>query len=345
MLLPGFGADGQERLGAATVVVIGCGALGCAAADLLCRAGVGTLVIVDRDVVEWTNLQRQTLFDEGDARAGAPKAEAAARRLGAVNSGVRTVPVIADVTARNVEALVEGRGAVGGVACAWGRAACVVDATDNFQTRYLVNDACVKHGVALAYGGVVGTVGTTMTVLPGETACLRCVFPEPPPAGRAPTCDTAGVLGPMVSAVASVQAAEAMKVVLGRRGLVRPVVTQIDLWSGVHRELSTAGIDRAACPCCGARRFEFLEGERAEGGAGTLCGTDAVQIGGGEAVDLEALADRLAGVGSVRRTASMVRAGVGGGVELTVFRDGRAIVRGVRGVEEARGVYARYVGA
>ncbi len=357
MLLPGFGLEGQEKLRAAAALVVGCGALGCTVADGLARAGVGRVVIVDRDVVEETNLQRQVLFDERDAREGVPKVEAAARRLRGVNSGVVIEPVIADVSSRNVESLVRGM-------------QVVVDGTDNFQTRYLVNDACVKLGVPLVYGGVVGTVGMGMVIVPegvGEregkenqgtragkpvprTACLRCVFPEPPGAGVAPTCDTAGVLGAMVGIVGSVQVAEAIKVLLGKWDVVSRGLRQMDIWNGVWREIGLAGVDRAACICCGKREFEFLEGGRGDAGETSLCGSNAVQVmpsAAGASVDLGELRLRLAAHGAFTATEHLLRGRLErerGGIELTVFRDGRAIVKGTSDSAVARGIYAKYVG-
>ncbi len=348
-LLPGFGAASQQRLAASHAVVMGCGALGCGVADLLARAGVGTLTLIDRDVVEWTNLQRQTLFGEADARDGLPKAVAAANRIGLINSSIRVRPLVADVNPRSVEHL-----------CA--NADVVIDGTDNFQTRYLVNDACVKHGWPLVYGGVVGTTGMTMTIVPGAagapeqdtdgrpvpgTPCLRCVFPDPPSPGSAPTCDTAGVLGPMVAVVAAVQAAEAMKILVGRFDLLRPTLSHFDIWNNHRRTIDLAGIDRGACPCCGLRQFEFLE---AAGDATTaICGADSVQVlpGSAQRIDLDALAARLRGHGDFAAGPYFVRGRLadGGGVGLTVFRDARAIVHGTTDSARARSIYARYVGA
>ena len=206
MLLPSIGEDGQRRLASSTAVIVGCGALGTVSADALVRAGVGRIVIVDRDIVELTNLQRQVLFDESDARAGLPKAAAAARRLGATNSAIRIVPIVADFTSQKAESIILGTPQDAGV-----RAQVVLDGTDNFQTRYLLNDVCVKHGIPLVYGGAVGTTGMTMTIataIDPPTPCLRCVFPEAPAPGSTPTCDTAGILGPVAGIVASLQAIE-----------------------------------------------------------------------------------------------------------------------------------------
>lgn len=345
MLLPGIGEEGQRRLLSSSALVVGCGALGCVLADALARAGVGRLVLIDRDIVEITNLQRQILYDEADARDGVPKAAAAARRLKAVNSAIAIEPVVADLNARNVERLVRSIGPSG----------VVMDGTDNFQTRYLLNDACVKAAVPLVYGGVVGTAGMNMTILPGRTPCLRCVFPDPPAPGSTPTCDTAGVLGPMVSAVAAAQAAEAIKVLLGRDDLIRPTLVQFDLWNNQRHAIDLSALDRSTCPCCALRRFDFLEGEHSDSGTTSLCGSNAMQVlpaTSGAAVDLAALAGRLAAHGAFERTEHLLRgvlavesARSGRSVELMVFRDGRALVKGTADAAVARSIYARYVGA
>jgi adenylyltransferase/sulfurtransferase len=344
MLLPGFGPEGQRRLSASHAALIGCGALGTVIADALARAGVGRLTIIDRDLVEFTNLQRQVLFDETDARESRPKAEAAAARLRAVNSDIRIEPVVADLNPRNAERLVQGAGVL-------------IDGTDNFQTRYLLNDLALKRGVPLVYGGVVGTTGLTMTIVPEAAAaglvtpCLRCVFPDPPPPGASPTCDTAGVLGPMAGVVASIQAAEAMKVLLGRFDLVRAAMGQVDIWSNIRRTIDLAGIDRATCPCCAVRRFAFLEAPADD--TVTLCGADAVQVLPPRELpgmlDLSALADTLRPLGTFVAGSTILRGSLreagGGPLGLTVFRDGRAIIKGTTDLARARSIYARYIGA
>jgi len=347
-LLPGIGPEGQARLKNSHALIVGCGALGCASADLLCRAGVGTLTIVDRDLVEWTNLQRQCLFDERDAAERAPKAEAARRRLAAVNSEVRVNAVVADFTHRNAESITAG-------------AAVILDGTDNFQTRYLLNDLSVKLGVPYCYAGVVGTRGMQMTVLSGKTACLRCLFPEAPAPGTAETCDTAGVLGAAVQVAAACQSADAMKVLLGRADLVAPTLLEFDLWSTQRRRVDLSSfLDASArreCPCCGKKEFSYLDGAFTDDAA-TLCGQDAVQISGmkdradaSPRADLKVLADRLRPHGVVEATRFLVRAalererGEHGPIEITVFADGRAIVRGTTRAETARSILSRYVGA
>jgi len=324
-----LGPQGQERLRAARVTVIGCGALGGAGVALLARAGVGHLRVADRDVVELSNLQRQLLFEEADAAEGAPKAVAAARAVARINSEVEVEPVVTDVTAANVEGLLDG-------------AEVVLDGTDNFETRYLVNDACVKAGLPWVYGGVVGATGMVMPVRPGASACFRCLYPEPPAAGTVETCDTAGVLGASVAAVAAEQWIAVVRILLGREaGLYR--LSAFDLWTGDHHAAEVPR--REGCPCCGGRRFEFLEA-RATSRTAALCGRDAVQVSPAapQRLDLAQLAERLGGAGELRaRTAHLLRFAAGGH-ELTVFQDGRAIVKGTSDPGVARTLYARYVG-
>lgn len=357
MLLRGFGVEGQSRLASSHAMIIGAGALGCPAADLLVRAGVGRVSLVDRDVVELSNLQRQTLFDERDASERAPKAEAAARRLRSVNSGVRVEPIVEHFSPENAERLLRPHP----------RPGVVLDCTDNFATRYLINDVCVKVGVPLVYAGAVASSGVAMTIVPksvpnaGEraTACLRCVFPEPP--ASAPTCDTAGIFAPVSSIVASVQASEAIKVLLGRLDLLSNTLLSMDLWTNERRRISLSDARREDCPCCGRGEFEFLAG-RGSQDARTMCGRGAVQVAGHAPVDLRALAARLRSVAEVHQsedhlTATLdVTSGKGGagagegardGVsrfELTVFADGRAIVGGTTDPGIARSVYARFIG-
>lgn len=351
MLLPGWGRDGQERLGRAHAMIVGVGALGCSTADLLARAGVGTLTLVDRDVVEATNLQRQVLFAERDV--GLPKAEAAARRLAEVNSSIRVRPVAADFTPRNAERFLGDPGSAAGLP----GVDILVDGTDNFETRYLLNDLSVKRGLPYAYAGVVGTRGMQATLVPGSarrrvaTACLRCIFEDAPQPGSGPTCDTAGVLGPAVAIVTGAQSADVLKVLLGREDALGVTLLEFDLWSNERRRVTLPG-PRRDCPCCGHSRYEFLESQHASDW-GVLCGQNAVQLtpAAPAILDLDAMARRLAGVGEVLRTGFMVRVRVTldgphtPPLEISVFADGRAIVRGTTKPELARGVYARYVGS
>ncbi len=340
-ILPGVGEQGQRRLAETHAAVVGLGALGCAIADHLARAGVGTLTLIDRDLVDHTNLQRQCLYTERDAAEGLPKAEAARRRLAAVNSEITLHAHIADLTPANADGLL-------------GSPNILLDGTDNFETRYLLNDIAVRDSIPLVYGGVVATRGMQMTIRPGQTPCLRCLFEDPPAPGTQPTCDTAGVLGPVVAIVAACQAADALRCALGQGDQIAPTLLEFDLWQGQRRRVDLANARRADCPCCGLRRFPFLEA-----GAGSttlsLCGQRAVQIQpavGAGPVDLGVLAERLAAAGAVDARPFMVRFVVpgeraegGGNVVLTVFRDARAIVTGTSQPERARSLYARFVGS
>ena len=339
VLLPQIGDAGQARLGAVRVLLVGCGALGSVLADQLVRAGVGWLRLVDRDVVETTNLQRQVLYDEKDAANGTPKAAAAADRLRRVNSAVQVHPVVTDVHAGNVEDLA-GLGRDGPPMD------LILDGTDNVETRYLLNDVAVKHGIPWVYGACVGTEGRMMAVRPPDGPCLRCVFPEPPGPGELPTCDTAGVLGPVAAVVASLQAVAAFKLLTGHGEAVAEELVTLDLWSGRWRQTSLAGARRADCKTCGRREFEFLE--RGADRSVSLCGRNAVQVrpGVGRGLDLGVVADRLKGCGAVEQTPHLVRCRWDDGTDLrlTVFPDGRAIVQGTNDPDRARSVYARWVG-
>jgi molybdopterin-synthase adenylyltransferase len=325
ILFGGIGEAGQEALLAAHAVVVGCGALGTFHAAALARAGVGRLTIVDRDYVEPSNLQRQWLFEEADAAEGLPKVIAAARRIAAINSAVEVVPRIADLTPANAEELLGG-------------ADVIVDGTDNFDTRFLINDFAVSRGIPWVYGAAVGSYGLAMPVIPGRTACLRCVYPEPP-GGVQPTCETAGVLNVIVSAIASVQVADALKILAGRAAELRPRITTMDLWNGGIRQIDAPPRD-PDCPCCGRREFPYLE--ESSRGPVTLCGRNAVQVNG-RPLDLSELRDRLAPLGEVRANEFVVRF-TAGAYELTIFADGRAIVKGTSDPGIARALYARYVG-
>ncbi len=329
-IYPEIGPDGQRRLLGARVCLVGVGALGTHIADTLARAGVGFLRIVDRDVPELNNLQRQILFDEADVASGDPKAVLAARRLAAINREVTVEPLVLDVNATNVESLIRD-------------VDFVVDGSDNFELRYLLNDACVKLGKPWVYGGVIGSYGMTMTIRPGETPCLRCLFPDPPPPGDAPTCDTAGVLGPAVAVVAAIEAAEAMKLALGAQDALNPDLLSIDVWS-LSFDRIRLGEPRPDCPACGQREFAFLD-RAAPSQTTQLCGRDAVQVlvHPPARLSLPALAERLRAVGPVAFNAYLLRFQAGPH-EVTVFPDGRALIKGTTDPAEARSIYARYIG-
>jgi len=330
ILFPGVGEQGQQHLLDARVAVAGCGALGSFQAGALARAGVGFLRIIDRDYVELSNLQRQWLFDECDVEQGLPKAEAAARKIAEINRGVRVEPVVADLTPSNVEDL------LGGVDL-------VLDGTDNFETRYLINDFAVERGVPWVYGAAVGSYGIAMPVIPGQTACLRCLYPDPP-AGAQPTCETAGVLGSVTALIASWQVSEAIKILCCLPSGTAPArkITTVDVWSGEIRQVAQPG-PVADCPACGRREFPYLAGERRA--PVSLCGHNAVQIHERERpLELRDLAARLAPLGAVRANEFALRFEAPPYM-LTIFPDGRAIIKGTTDVGVARSLYARYIGA
>lgn len=325
-----IGREGQERLLASRVLLVGCGALGAAHAEMLARAGVGFLRIVDRDFIEFTNLQRQTLFKESDAAERLPKAIAAKNRIAEINSEIEVDAVIADVNNSNIESLIDG-------------CDLVIDGTDNFQVRYLLNDACVKNGVTWIYGAAVSSYGTTMTIIPGKTPCLRCIFDEKPDAGSSPTCDTAGVIMPIIATVSATQVAEALKILVGDTASLHGSLMQFDVWAN-DRQRIKLGDPNPDCKTCGQRKFEFLDAEAQEFSA-VLCGRNAVQLAPPQAVDLDlaALAERLGAIAEVKQNEYLVRF-TSGENEMTVFRDGRAIVKGTDDISVARSLYSRYIG-
>jgi len=326
ILFGGIGAAGQQRLLDARVAVVGCGALGSFQAGALARAGVGFLRIIDRDYVELSNLQRQWLFDQCDVEQGLPKAIAAARKIAAINSDIEVEPAVADLTPSNIDDLL-------------GDVNLILDGTDNFETRYLINDYAVSRRLPWIYGAAVGSYGITMPVLPGSTACLRCIYPEPP-GGAQPTCETSGVLGPITALIASLQVSEAFKLLCGAE--VSRKITTVDVWSGEIRQVAQPPPDER-CPACGRREFPYLNGERRS--PVSLCGRNAVQIHErSRPLDLADLAERLAPLGIVRANEFALRFEMPPYL-LTIFPDGRAIVKGTTDVGVARSLYARYVGA
>ena len=326
-----IGKAGQERMLASRVLIVGCGALGASHAEMLARAGVGHLRIVDRDFVEFTNLQRQTLFKESDAAERLPKAIAAKKRIDEINSEIEVQAVIADVNNSNVESLIEG-------------CDLVLDGTDNFQVRYLLNDACVKHGKTWIYGAAVSSYGTTMTIIPSETPCLRCIFDEMPDAGSSPTCDTAGVIMPIIATVSATQVAEAIKLLVGDTASLHGSLMQFDVWANDRQRIKLGG-PTPDCKTCGKRIFEFLDAE-ARGSSAVLCGRNAVQLSPPRKtqIDLNGLADKLRNISDVKQNEYLVRF-TSGENEVTVFSDGRAIIRGTDDVTVARSLYARFIGA
>jgi adenylyltransferase/sulfurtransferase len=340
MIFPPLGGEGQARLAAATVVIVGCGATGTALSNLLVRAGVGCVRIIDRDFIELNNLQRQILFDEDDLAASLPKAEAAARKLRRVNSDVTVEGIVADVNPGNVLSYLAG-------------ADLVMDGTDNFTTRFLLNDACLHLGLPWVYTGVIASYGMTATFIPDDaapklpgsraaTGCLRCMIGELPAPGTTPTCDTAGVIGPAVALVTAVAAGEAMKLITGR-GDLNPGVIHLDVWSHDYERFVTPR--RPDCPACGERRFDFLNAQMGTTSA-ALCGRDAVQVAvvGGPRLDLARLAQQLAPVATqVARNDYLLRARIDA-YEFTVFPDNRAIIKGTEDEDLAKTLFARYIG-
>jgi molybdopterin/thiamine biosynthesis adenylyltransferase len=331
MRYPPFGTQGQQRLAESRALVCGCGALGSVAAETLVRAGVGSVRIVDRDFVETSNLQRQVLFTEDDVARHIPKAVAAAEKLRAINSQVEIEPLVADLDNTNIRELCEG-------------VDVIVDGTDNFETRFLLNDMAVKHGLPWIYGGCIGAEGQTMTILPGETACLRCLMHECPPPGSTPTCDTAGILGPIVGVIASIEALEAMKILSGNRETISRTLTVFELWDNRIRQVDVSSLrDQVDCPTCKGGEFPWLSGKQGSHTA-VLCGRNAVQLTfPGSTVSLDQLERELQNVGRVTRNQFLLRLDVQQ-YEVTVFPDGRAIIGGTDDVAEARTVYAKYVG-
>jgi molybdopterin/thiamine biosynthesis adenylyltransferase len=330
VLFSGIGREGQRKLLQSRALIIGCGALGSAHAESLARAGVGKLRIVDRDFVEASNLQRQTMFTERDADERIPKAVAAANHIHELNKEIEVESEIADVNHSNIERLVRD-------------CDVVLDGTDNFATRYLINDACVKHEINWIYGAAVGSYGVTMTIRPHQTPCLRCVFEEAPPAASAPTCDTAGVIMPIISVVAAVQVTEALKLLTGQLEDLHRSLMQFDVWRNEWRKINP-GAPSPDCSTCGLGRFETLEAASGDFAA-VLCGRNAVQISPAQATQLNfsELAERLRVTGEVKFNDYLLRFRTGE-FELTVFQDARSIIRGTSEITTARSLYAKYIG-
>jgi molybdopterin-synthase adenylyltransferase len=326
VLFPGIGEAGQKKISKASIAVAGCGALGSFQAEILARAGVGSLRLIDRDYVDFSNLQRQFLYDEEDARAERPKAVAAARRLQQINKDVHVEARVSDLTPSNAEELLRG-------------CDVILDGTDNFETRYLINDSSVKWGIPWIYGAAIGSYGIVMPVLPGRGPCLQCVYPEAP-AGLQPTCDVNGVLASITATVAAAQAALALKWITG--AMPRDVFMQtFDVWSGNNKRVAAGSAD-PECLACGRLQFRFLDGQRRV--PVSLCGRNAVQLHEmARALDLEELARRLRHLGEVRVNEFALRMRLPK-YDVTFFPDGRAIVKGTTDIGVARGVYAQLVG-
>ncbi|WP_127586669.1 ThiF family adenylyltransferase [Paenibacillus koleovorans] len=326
MLFAPVGAEGQRKLGASSVLIVGMGALGTVLANHMVRAGVGLVRFVDRDYVEASNLQRQMLYDEDDVRESMPKAMAAERKLKRINSSVRLEPVVADVTVENVERLLDG-------------IEVVLDGTDNFQTRFLLNDACFKLGIPFVYGGAVGSRGMSAVFVPGATPCLRCLIQ--PGEGTAETCDRIGVLSPVVDISASYQAVEALKLLVGAVAVRRPTLISFDVWNNHHFEMKT-GEPKPDCPTCGTREFPSLQQGAVD--AASLCGRETVQLHVASSFDLTAWEERLSGLARVERNPFLLKAYLPEGERIVMFPDGRALVQGTEDPVRAKTLYARYIG-
>jgi molybdopterin/thiamine biosynthesis adenylyltransferase len=330
MLFAGIGEEGQRRLLASSAIIVGCGAIGAAAAGLLVRAGIGRVRILDRDFVEPSNLQRQTLFDEGDARSALPKAVAAERKLRAINGSVAVQGLVSDLNPRNAEELLVGFD-------------LILDGTDNFETRFLINDFAVQSAKAWIYAAAVASYGVTMTIRPGLTPCLACLLESSTNGhGLEETCDTVGVLGPIVNLIASLEVAEALKLLAGREESLHNRLVSCDVWTGHFQSVRVA--QNSACRACTRREFSYLQGQAQP--HITLCGRDSVQIHErGRTLDLGALQERLATtVSDVRHNEFLLCFRVDP-YQMTVFADGRAILKGTKDPAIARSLYARYIGA
>ena len=330
ILLPQLGESGQHRLLGSRVTLVGCGALGTTIANLLVRAGIGHLRIIDRDFIELNNLHRQSLFCESDVDNNLPKAIAAAARLSQINAECEIEPVVDDLNFKNALELLAGSDVV-------------LDGLDNFHSRYVVNDACVKLNIPWIYGGCVGTNGLVMTIRPGISPCLRCVFPIPAPMGFTQTCDTAGVLNTTAMLVAAYQATETVKLLIHKEQDCLDGLLDLDGWKHETRTVSTQ-LD-PACECCAQKHFPFLEGH---GGMElvSLCGREAVQVvrESDVTLDLEEMANQLAPLGEVKRTRFLLKFYVQG-LEFTLFRNGRALIMGTSNITIAKNLYAKYIGA
>ncbi|MGO0061349.1 ThiF family adenylyltransferase [Brevibacillus fluminis] len=332
ILFPPIGANGQEQLLQKKVAIVGMGALGTVLANHMVRAGIGHVRMIDRDFVEESNLQRQMLYDEEDAQSHLPKAVAAERKLSKINSGVHVEGIVADLHAGNAEDYLRD-------------VDLILDGSDNFQVRYLINDVAVKYGIPWVYGGAVSARGMVCVIVPSVTPCFRCLFPHAP-AGRGETCDTVGVIGPIVHIVASYQATEALKLLVQATDAISPHLTQIDLWANEHMQMNVAKGRNPQCPACGHKQFAYLDltDQDAEEFT-TLCGRDTVQISPLKAarVDFADLAARFAPLGEVEQNAFLLRFHVDG-CTMVFFKDGRVLVQGTDDIPLAKSLYAKYVG-
>lgn len=330
MAFGGLKKEGQIKLMNSNITIVGAGALGCATANNLARSGVGEITIIDRDYVELENLQRQTLFDEKDAEKKLPKALAVKEKIKKINSAINIEALVCDLNSKNVENLFKGT-------------MLVLDATDNFYTRFLINDACIKLNIPWIYAAVVASFGITMNIIPGDTACFSCLVPELPAPGEAPTCQTAGVLNTIVEIIASFQSTEAVKLLAGKKHLLRKSLLFLDVWENYFSQTEISKDKN--CPTCAKRKFQFLEGKKDQN-LWTLCGRNAVQIipPSKIKISLKNLANELK---KISRTELVGNSIIHFNVDkyfISIFSDGRAIIKGAESKEEAKSIYSRYIG-
>lgn len=334
---PKIGDEGQRALSNSSALIIGCGALGSVIANTLVRAGVGKLRIVDRDFLETSNLQRQVLYDEDDVAANLPKAVAAANKLRKINSDVEIDSLVADVDASNIESLCQYDGQNVDV---------ILDGSDNFEIRFLINDVAVKHSIPWIYGGCLGADGQTMSIVPGQSACLNCLMLDgPPPPGTTATCDSFGILAPIINVIASIQSNEAIKLLSGNADAVSKKLTVVSMWDNEFRAMDVSQLrEQVDCPTCRQSQFQWLDGEQGSHSA-VLCGRNSVQLSfpGRERIDLKELETRLSELGAVESNSFLVRFTIDEFV-MTIFPDARAIVSGTEEVAVARKLYAQYLG-
>ncbi|WP_372662062.1 ThiF family adenylyltransferase [Cohnella sp.] len=329
-----IGAEGQARLSDSHAVIVGVGALGCVIANHLARAGVGKLTLIDRDIVDRSNLQRQMLYDEADAAYGTPKAIAASSRLSVVNSEITLESHVVDLCTYNAETLLS-------------EADIIIDGTDNFSVRYLINEVSIKHAIPWIYGGAVGASGMTLTIVPEVTPCLSCLFPEPPAGGSLDTCETTGVLTPIIDTIASIQVMEAIKLLTNKQEALHGSLLQIDLWQHQWQSLSVGNARKPSCPVCGQRRFDLLEGDGGnEPVTASLCGRNTVQVSPARPnlLDLQSLANRLGKAGRIELNPYSLRLYLPDGITFILFTDGRALVMGTDEPMRARRTYAELMG-
>lgn len=336
LLFAGIGAEGQAALSQSRVLVCGCGALGSVLVETLARAGVGFIRVVDRDFVELSNLQRQVLFDEDDVANRVPKAVAAGNRLARINSEIEVDPIVADVNYTNIAGFADG-------------VDLILDGTDNFEIRFLINDFSLESGIPWIYTGCVGSHGQTMSIFPGETACLRCLIDTVPEPGSTETCDTAGVIGPAINVIASLEAVDALKILSGRRDEVQPVLKVVDVWNATIRHMNVSTLrETADCPACGDQRERIWLQGKTGSQSSVLCGRNAVQVTPAEPAELslDEMAERLKVSGEVTQNAFLLRLQLKEpDYDVTVFSDGRAIIKGTEDISVARSVYSRYIGS